>query len=226
MARFRCTRCRSCPVVSPAFFVAPACKPSSRRYLIGRVFCFQNSCEGKYSLLIQILKGKMATDFAQRSRIFMWSSTNPDFEVKNGVCFAELFIKYLHLTCLIGISLHIQIYPAKYNHISPNGAGFLRGLLLIQLLRVKCAVSSQKISNHLQHLSHGWTIIAENTTPRKELFLLVLLDFEKHLLLIVIFEGKNAGVFNNIYETFKKQPPCMAREVTIQEGCSLLRAEC
>lgn len=156
----------------------------------------------------------------------MWSSTNPDFEVKNGVCFAELFIKYLHLTCLIGISLHIQIYPAKYNHISPNGAGFLRGLLLIQFLRVKCAVSCQKISNHLQHLSHGWTKIAENTTPRKELFLLVLPDFEKHLLLIVIFEGKNAGVFNNIYETFKKQPPCMAREVTIQEGCSLLRAEC
>ena len=57
-------------------------------------------------------------------------------------------------------------------------------------------------------------------------FLLVLLDFEKNLLLIVIFDGKNAGVFNNIYETFKKQPSCMAREVTIPEGCSLLRAEC
>ena len=67
----RCTRCRSCLVVSPAFFVAPAYKPSSRRYLIGRVFCFQNSCEGKYSLLIQILKGKMATDFAKSFSIIL-----------------------------------------------------------------------------------------------------------------------------------------------------------
>ncbi len=58
--------------------------------------------------------------------------------------FSELFIKYLHLTCLIGISLHIQIYPAKYNHISPNGADFLLGLLLIQFLRVICAVSCHK----------------------------------------------------------------------------------
>ena len=79
---------------------------------------------------------------------------------------------------------------------------------------------------HLRRPSHGWTKTAENTTPRKDLFLLVLLDFEKNLLLIVIFEGKNAGIFNNIFETFKKQPSCMAREVTIQEGCSLLREEC
>lgn len=79
---------------------------------------------------------------------------------------------------------------------------------------------------HLRWPSHGWTKTAENTTPRKELFLLVLLDFEKHLPLIVIFESKIAGVFKNVYEIFKKQPPCMAREVTIQEGCSLLRAEC
>ena len=61
---------------------------------------------------------------------------------------------------------------------------------------------------HLRRPSHGWTKIAENTTPRKELFLLVLLDFEKHLLLIVIFEVENAGVFKNVYEIFKKQPPC------------------
>ena len=118
-----------------------------------------------------------------------------------------MFIKYLHLTCLIGISLHIQIYPAKYNHISPNEADFLLGLLLIQFLRVICAVSCHKNGS----LATALTWLDKNRrkhNPEERTFSPCFTRLRKNLLLSVIFEGKNAGVFNNIYETFKKQPPC------------------
>ena len=120
------------------------------------------------------------------------------------MCFAELFIKYLHLTCLIGISLHIQIYPAKYNHISPNEADFLLGLLLIQFLRVICAVSCHKNGS----LATALTWLDKNRrkhNPEERTFSSCFTRLRKTPPTNCDFWGRKCGCFQ---KCLRKQPPC------------------
>lgn len=91
----RCPRRRSCPVVSPAFFSAPACRPSSQRYPHRTGIQFSSyTREGGMFLLIEFSVAK----WRAFSRMILKSFTGMRFFSGNPSVYPDLRSK---MTCVI-----------------------------------------------------------------------------------------------------------------------------
>ena len=152
----RCPRRRSCPVVSPAFFSAPACRPSSQRYPHRTGIQFSSyTREGGMFPLIEIIRCKMAGVFPNDFEIFHRNAVLfgqslciSRFKEQNDVCYFRL--SKIILTIIPRKLLYISRFiPAKYNLISPIGTKFFPVLLLIQIFWGKMACVSAKCSQNV-----------------------------------------------------------------------------